>query len=383
MTVFIREVATKKDWNCFYQLPRQLYWNNPCWIPPLQVELEKQLNIQKNPFFLDAKINYWLAFINTTCVGRIAGIINLRHNGFYKDKTGFFGYFECIDNPSVAAALLDKVSQWLQSNDLNKLVGPVNLSTADECGCLIEGFNRPPVIQMTYNLPYYASLLELNGLSKEKDLLAFYLTDAILKNEKLTNKLYRMCEWVKSKDRIQFREFNFSDFNQELVKIQYLFNEFMYDNWGFVPLTETEILFAAQTLKQIVKPQLCFFAELDGKPIGFSMSVPDINQVLAKLDGSLFPTGIFKYLYYKNSISQIRVMLMGIAKAYRRRGLEAVFYQQTMIAAHKLGIKSAELSWISEDNTILIKELTNMGACHYKTYRVYQKSLTLAGTVAK
>jgi GNAT superfamily N-acetyltransferase len=180
---------------------------------------------------------------------------------------------------------------------------------------------------------------------------------------------------VHQRTKVQFRPFNLRNFGEEVRNVHYLFNTFMNENWGFVPITEAELLFAAQSLRQIIQPDLCFFAEADGQPVGVSLSVPDVNQVLKKLNGRLFPFGLFRYLYYRNRITDLRVMLLGVIKPYRKRGLEAVFYRKTIQSGRRLGFRGAELSWISEDNAVLIQELQRLGAKQYKTYRVYDKPL--------
>jgi hypothetical protein len=374
MQVKIKEVSDKMCMNQFIKLPWKIYHNDPFWIPPLLFDLKKQLNQKRNPFFQSAEVKYWIAINrNAECVGRIAAIINHQHNNYYNEKIGFFGYFECINHETVSSALLFAVHEWLKQKGMNAVRGPVNLSLANECGLLIEGFHRSPILQMNYNPPYYLKLLESFGYKKEHDLLAFYIDDDILRNEKIMHRLERLSNAVTQKEKISFRQFNTKRFKDELEKIRLLYNDYMSDNWGFLPMEENEIDFLAQALKPVLIRELAIFAEVNGKTVGFSLSLPDLNQVIKKMNGKLFPLGIFKFLFYKNKINDIRVMLMGINKPFRRKGLEAVFYYQTIIEGAKRKFTGAELSWVSEDNQILIRELQSLDAKLYKRYRIFRK----------
>jgi len=371
----IKEVITKQDWGMFLKLPWQLYKNDPLWVPPLLYDLKRQLNSKLNPFFKTSEVKYWLAFKAGKCVGRIAAIINHQHNKHYAEQTGFWGYFECINDTVVADLLLDIAHEWLRQNRMQQARGPVNLSLNNECGFLIEGVESSPVLQMNYNPPYYPKLLEKYGYQKEHDLLAFYLSDAILTNEKSINRLKRISEAVTQKEKIKFRYFNPKDFKNELERIRLLFNDYMSDNWGFLPMTKEEVDFMAQSLKPVLVKELAIFAEADGETVGCSLALPDLNQLLKKMDGKLFPFGIFKFLFHKHKISDIRVMLMGINKPFRKKGLEAVFIYRTIMEGIKRKITGAELSWVSEANTAMIRELENLQAKLYKRYRVYSMPL--------
>jgi hypothetical protein len=372
----IKEVTTKNDWQQFIKLPWKIYENDPLWVPPLLFDLKKQLNQKINPFFHDAEVKYWIAVDeHNTCTGRIAGILNHQHNKYYNEKTGFFGYFECINDQATSFALFSVVNKWLQQKGMNAIRGPVNLSLANECGVLIEGYHRSPILQMNYNPPYYAELIRSFGYKKEHDLLAFYVADDISKNEKIMQRLERLSNTVSQKEHISFRYFNTKDFKNEVEKIRLLFNDYMSDNWGFLPMEENEIDFIAQSLKPVLVKELAIFAEVNGETVGFSLSLPDINQLFKKMNGKLFPFGIFKFLFLKNKITDIRVMLMGINKPFRRKGLEAVFYYRTIVEAIKRKITGAELSWVSEDNHILIHELESLDAKLYKRYRIFRNEM--------
>jgi hypothetical protein len=372
----IIEVTQNKNWKAFVNLPWEIYTNDPQWVPPLLFEFNKQLNHSKNPFFKYGKAKFWIASLNGRTVGRIAAIINPLHNKHYGDKTGFFGYFECIENDFVAKKLFDMASYWLFGQGFDKMCGPVNLSTSNECGLLIEGFDSPPVIQMTHNPPYYQKLIDNYGFKKEIDLFAFQAISAdFINNGKLIQKLQRFSDLVKSRGDVNFRTINLKDFPNEMERVRILFNDYMSDNWGFVPIEKEDFEFMGSTLKEILVKELAIFAEVDGLPVGFSIAIPDINEVLKKMNGKLLPLGIFKYLYFKNKVSGLRVILMGINKPYRRKGLESIFYYHTILECVKRKYKKAELSWISEDNGPMVQALVNMDAELYKRYRIFNKNL--------
>lgn len=373
----IIEVNGKSSRREFIKFPWKIYREDPNWVPPLLLELKNQLNPAKNPFFKSAKVKYWIALQDGNTVGRIAGIINHNHNTFYREHSAFFGYFDSINDQQVAEALFEKVSKWAREEGMNKVLGPINLSTDNEAGLLIKGFNQPPVLQMTYNPRYYIDLIEQFGFEKEIDLLAFEITDEIFNNTNVMGKLKQISDVVTKKAGLTFRTFNMSDFENEVERVRILFNDYMSDNWGFVPINKANFDFMAKAMKQILIQDLAFFAEVDGVPIGFSIALPDINPVLKKMNGKLFPLGIFKYLYYKNKIDTIRIMLMGVSKPYRLRGLESVFYFQTIMVSKKRGIKRAELSWISERNRNMVNALNKLNAKQYKEYRIYRKSILL------
>lgn len=384
MQIEIIEVDNKKHWHRFIKLPWKIYESDPLWVPPLLIDLKKQLNQKINPFFHDAEIKYWIAVDEKNrCIGRIAGIVNHQHNKYYDDKIGFFGYFECINDEAVSSALFSAVHEWLKQKGMNAVRGPVNLSLSNECGVLFEGYHHSPILQMNYNPPYYAQLLENFGYKKEHDLFAFYVTDDILKNEKIMQRLKWLSKVVSQKEKISFRHFNTKSFKNEVEKIRLLFNDYMSDNWGFLPMEEKEVDFIARSLKQVLIKELAIFAEVDGEAVGFSLSLPDINQLLKKMNGKLIPFGIFKFLFLKKRITDIRVMLMGINKPFRRKGLEAVFYYQTIVEGAKRKFTGAELSWVSEDNHILIRELESLNAKLYKRYRIFRNDIIQPSSVLK
>lgn len=372
----IRKVENDSDKNQFINLPWKIYKDYPNWVPPLKFDVKNNLNPNKNPFFNHAKVELYLAEVEGRIVGRIAAIVNDNHNNFYKDKVGFFGFFECINDTRVSRALFDKAYEFLKSHGIDTMRGPVNPSTNDECGLLVDSFDSPPVMLMTYNPEYYIKLFEDYGLAKAKDLLALYIPKEVINNTKKMEQLERISNMVMKRENIKIRNVDLKDFDNEVQRVREVYNNAWQDNWGFVPMTEDEFKYIAKTLKAVVDKDFVVFAEVEGKTIGFSLALPDFNQVLKHLNGSLFPFGLFKLLYYKNKIDLLRVIIMGVNKEYHKKGIDAVFYQDVIKAGNRKGYKGAEISWVLEDNLAMKQTAEKLGAHVYKTYRIYDKSIS-------
>lgn len=371
----IQLVESESDKNKFIEFPYQLYSNDKNWVEPLRFDVRNNLNEKKNPFYQHSKIKLWLARKNGEIVGRIAGIINDNHNKFYNDKVGFFGFFECINDKGVSKALFNKVAEFVKENGMDTLRGPMNPSINDECGLLIDGFDSPPVMLMTYNPKYYIELIEDYGFVKAKDLLAFWISKDVIKNEPMMNKLNRISDMIMKKENLTVRKVNMKDFANEVQKVREVYNNAWEDNWGFVPMTEDEFRYIAANLKLAADPDFIEFAEIDGKPVGFSLALPDVNQAIKGLNGKLFPFGIFKYLSNKKKINQLRVIILGVIKGYHKKGIDAIFYRNVIKEGNRKGMKGAEISWVLEDNFAMKQTAEKLGAEVYKTYRIYDKSI--------
>ncbi|MBK7447474.1 MAG: hypothetical protein IPJ45_15935 [Ignavibacteria bacterium] len=269
---------------------------------PLRFDVKNNLDEKKNPFYKHSKIKLWLAKKNGEIVGRIAGIINDNHNKFHNDKVGFFGFYECINDKNVSKMLFDKAAEFIKENGMDILRGPMNPSTNDECGLLVEGFNKSPVMLMTYNPEYYPQLLEDYGFVKAKDLLAFWITSDVVNDEAMMAKLKRVSDLILKKENITIRNVNMKDFKNEVQRIREVYNDAWELNWGFVPMTEDEFNFIANNLKLVVDPDYIEFAEINGKPVGFSLALPDVNQAIKGMNGKLFPFGFIKFLLNKKKL---------------------------------------------------------------------------------
>lgn len=359
----------------FIKLPWELYKDDPNWVAPLIFDVRKNLDPKKNPFFKHAEMDMFLAEKDGKLVGRIAAIKNDNHNKFHKDKAGFFGFFETIDDEEVSDLLLDTACQWCKDKGFDEVLGPVNPSTNDECGLLIDGFDSSPVFLMTYNPKHYQPKIENFGFEKAKDLYAYDIPKEVINDEKVMSKLTRMSELIKKRYNVTTHFIDMKNLLSEVRKIEEIYNSAWETNWGFVPLTTEEFDYMAESLKMVVDPDLVMFAEVDGKPAGFTLSLPDFNQVLKKMNGRLLPFGLFTILLNKKKINNLRVIIMGVKPEFQKKGIDSVFYLETIKNGNKNGYRGAEISWVLEDNMPMRMTAEKLGAHIYKTYRIYKKSL--------
>jgi len=368
----IEQITDKRDLDRFIRFPWKVYDGDPNWVPPLLSEVKFILG-STNPFFEHAEAAYFLARKHGEIVGRIAAIIDRNHIAVHNEQAGFFGFFECLPDPEAADGLLQAASHWLKARGMDIMRGPMNPSTNDECGFLLEGFDSPPMIMMTYTPAYYLDYMERSGLSKAKDLLAYI---SVIADVSAGDRLERLATAVREKmPGLVVRPANMKKFRAELDAVKEVYNSAWSRNWGFVPMTDKEIESMAKRLKPLIVPELLLMAEVDGKPAGFYMAVPDYNQVLSRINGRLGPLGVMKFLWYSRTISDIRVLTVGVKEEYRKRGIEALLYLQSFKAAKRKGYQRAELSWILEDNTLMKKGCEFMGGKVYKKYRIYEKRL--------
>lgn len=368
-------VESDYDKKRFIEFPYKLYANDSNWVEPLRFDVKNNLDTKKNPFYSHARLKMWIAVKNAEVVGRVAAIINDNHNSFHNEKTGFFGFFESIDDKSVSAPLLDAALGFLRNEGMITARGPVSPSTNDECGLLVSGFDKEPVMLMPYNPPYYEELLTSYGFAKAKDMYAFWISKDVIKDQKMMDKLERITEMIKKREGIVYRNLNMKDFNNEVRRVKEVYNDAWSRNWGFVPLTDDEIDHLAKNLKMAVDPDFVQFADIDGKPVGFSLTLPDINQAIKGLNGKLFPLGVFKFLANKKKINRLRVIIMGVKKEYQKMGIDAGFYRDVIKAGNRKGYTGAEISWVLEDNFAMVQTAEKLGAKIYKTLRIFDKVL--------
>jgi GNAT superfamily N-acetyltransferase len=372
--VNIEEVLGASGMNEFIRFPWKVYQGNPNWVPPLKSEVKFLLNKKKNPFFHHAEAACFLALKNGVTVGRIAAIIDRNHIKFHNEQAGFFGFFECLPDSAVAAELLDTAARWLKERHIEIMRGPINPSTNDECGFLLEGFDSPPMIMMTYTPAYYLDYMERCGLTKARDLYAYI---AVIRDVAAGGRLEKLASSVKARvPGLTVRPANMKQFQQEVEAVKVIYNSAWSHNWGFVPMTDEETVSMAKRLKPLIVPELMIMAEVYGKPAAFFVAVPDYNQVLGKINGRLGPAGLVKYLWYSRKIRDIRVMAMGVTEEYRKKGIEGLLYLESFKAAVKKGFERAEMSWILEDNVLVQRGCELMGGKLYKKYRIYEKKIS-------
>jgi hypothetical protein len=355
----------------FVELAFRLYAGDPDWAPPLRSDVRWILDEAKNPFWQHASRRLFLARRGGKVVGRIASIVDREHNRVHGDRTGFFGFFECEDDPEAAKALWGAAEaaarEMLPGCDL--LRGPVNPSMNDEVGFLLPGESEPglPMIMMTYNPAYYLELASAAGFAKEKDLVAIVAPVG----ETSFRRLSRLADGVRRREKgLVVRQIRMDRFDEDLAIFKSIYNGAWEKNWGFVPMTSEEIDAMAKKLKPLLHAPYVLFAEVDGVPAAFHLALPDYNQVLATMGGSLFPLGWLKFLLGKKKIDRCRTLAFGVLPEYRKKGLDAVVYFEAMKEGIRIGHKWAEFSWMLEDNSAILKPLEVFGGRVWRRYRI-------------
>jgi len=376
----IHTVQTVNDRRDFLSLPWKVYQDNPYWVPPLFAE--RMHFITEHPFLEHAEIEFFMAKRGEQVVGTIAAFINHNHNEFHNEHIGFFGFFEVLDDPDAAVMLLITAENWVKERGYDAIRGPAQYSTNEECGLLVDGFDDPPRILMTYNPPRYIDYLENQGFVKAMDLHAYALdTDIYAGGSKFPKKLLRVVEKIKAKGDIHIRKVDMKHFDEEVKRVKVIYNQSWAKNWGFIPMTTAEFDSMGEELRQILDPDLTLVAEIDGEPIGVSITLPDLNQPLLSAHptpGSPQWWTMLKLVWnwkVKRQVTWARVLILGVLPAHRARGVDALFYYETAKTALKKGIKSAEMSWILENNDAISRPIRVLGGEIYKTYRFYEKKL--------
>jgi GNAT superfamily N-acetyltransferase len=367
--VSVERVQTSQDIEDFIRFPFKLYQGDPNWVPPLLSERREFLDPKHNPFFDHAEAALWLARRNGQVVGTISSHVDHLHNEIHDEKIGMFGFFETVDDYAVAEALFSTARDWVRDQGMAALRGPLSFSQNHECGLLVDGFDGPPVILMSYNPRYYIDFYERFGLDKAKDLYAYIGDLAQFGGDpsKLPAKLVRVTGKVKKRLGIITRSADMKNYAEEIERAERVYNQAWEKNWGFVPMTAAEIEKTAADLRQIIDPELAVVAEINGEPIGVSMAIPDANQVLKHLNGRLFPIGWLKALWYARKVTGARLMILGVVPEHRGRGIESLVLFETLKAAVENGYQAIEMSWILEDNESMHRIVVNAA----QTYGVY------------
>lgn len=370
----VKKVSSKKELASFIDFPHDLYKGDSNYVPELHIAQKDLLTPGKHPFHDHSQVELFLAYDGNEIKGRIAAIMNNNHNKFKNARDGFFGFFDVVNDNTIAALLLKEAEKWLKEKGANTMVGPVNPSTNEACGLLVEGYDTPPVAMMTYNKPYYSDLLAAAGLVKQTDLLAYDLPTSTV--DKRTIQLKEALLRRLNNSGVTIRKVNLKNFNADVEKILEVYNTAWAENTGFVPMTEKEFKYLAKDLKMILDKDFCLLAEHNGKVVGFALAIPDINQVLIKIKrGRLLPTGIVKLLFGKSKINYVRVLALGVVEGYRKMGIEACFYADIIQQAAAKNIRGGEASWILENNELMNAGLIKLNAKVYKRYRILQKAI--------
>jgi GNAT superfamily N-acetyltransferase len=366
--ITVRTVLTARDEKAFINFLWTIYKDNPNWVPPLKMDRKKLIDRKKNPFYSHSDMELFLAERGGQVVGRIGAIVNYNHIKEHNEQIGFFGFFESVNDQEVANLLFDKAKEYLRSKGMTAMRGPANPSVNDEYGLLVDGFNLSPVVLMTYNPSYYVPLIESYGFTKLKDLYAYKLSQETV----YTDRLVRFNELIRQKEGLTFRSINMKEFKQEVDKVKEIYNKAWSKNWGAVPMTDTEFDALAADLKMVLEPELILMAEVKGKPIGFGLSLPDINIPLKYNKSGGLLTGLYHLFTKKKKIDLVRIIVLGVIPEYQRTGAAGVLFYETAVRAKKLGYKYGEASWVLEDNLMMNRAAEMMSGVRYKTYRIYE-----------
>jgi GNAT superfamily N-acetyltransferase len=375
VTLEIRPVASRRDLRRFIALPGALYRNEPRWIAPLRAVERKRFDREHHPFFRHAEAEYLLAWRDGAPVGRVTAHIDRRFNEFQHNRWGMFGFFECEDSQATAHALLEAAMAWLRERGRDLVLGPMDFTTNDECGLLIEGHERPPIILSAWHHPYYQALIEAEGFEKSMDLLMWSLH--ISGRSRVRDAIWRMAERVEREHGIVVRRMSKRNLDAEVSRFLEVYNAAWERNWAAVPLTDEEVRHYAKDLRPVLDENWAFIAERrdTGEVVGAALTLPDYNQVLAHLGGRLFPVGWAKALYYRRKIDAVRVFALGVKPAYQHTGVAARFYQLHFDAAEHTPQKGGEMGWVLETNRAMNRAMEGMGGEIVRRFRVYQRSL--------
>lgn len=375
----IKPVLNKADRKKFVQVLWKIYQGEPNWVPPLIMERMDAIDEKKNPYFQHADVRMWIAYKEGEPVGRISAQIDELVEKCHGVKTGHYGFFDCIDDQTVANALFDTASRWLKEKGRVEMIGPFSLSINEETGMLVEGFDTPPRLLMGHARPYFEKLVTNYGLKKIKDTWAYRLD---IREEILPPVMQKLVTRAVDRGQVKFRPINMDKYEEELKIILDIFNDAWIDNWKYIPFTQAELDHAVKELKMIIREDFTYIAEVDGVPQAMMVTLPNINEIISDLDGKLFPFGIFKLLWrlkIRPSFKTVRVPLMGVRTEYQNSRLSGIMsfglFEACRQTAIKIGCEEAELSWVLEENTRLSKLLETVGCVKYKTYRLFQKDL--------
>jgi GNAT superfamily N-acetyltransferase len=381
--VEIKAVASRRDLTRFIKLPMRLYRNEPRWIPPLVAERRAFLDRRKNPFFGHAEVELFLALREGDPVGRISAHVDHHFNEFQNNAWGQFGFFESEDDPEVAAALLEAARDWLRDRGRDRMVGPMDFTTNDECGLLIEGHERKPMVLEGWHHPYYLKLLEGWGLQKAMDLYMWELRlDKVEDKGGFHPMIHAAAEKVTGEHGVTVRNMRRKDLDSEIAHFLEVYNQAWSHNWAFVPLDETEARWYSKNLRPVLDENWTWIAERDGEVMGAALTLPDINRCLEHMNGRLLPIGWAKFLWYRRKIDACRVLALGVKPEYQDLGIAAALYIEHIREAdpEQKKIWWGEMGWILETNDAMNRAMEGMGGKIVRRYRIFEQELAPAGS---
>ncbi len=378
MSVTVREHRPGEDVEDFIRAGHVVFEGDPAWVPPLHFDISERLHPRKNPFFNRGEAALFTAWKDGKLVGRCSAQIDREHLRVWKDDTGFFGFFDTVDDVEVGRALLESAEKWLRARGMKRMWGPFSLYANEEVGILIEGHQHPPMLSMAHSRAYQSRICDALGLSKEKDLLCFRYDSSL----PFTPRAQKAWEDVKAMPEVRLRSVDPSHMERELDTIMAIYNDAWAGKWAMVPTLPDEIKKIAKDMKLVLDPDIAFIAEVNGKPAGMCIMIPNLNESIQDLGGSLFPFGLFKLLWRTKvrHPATVRLMLLGInahvrANIKRYGALSTAMYVEVARRGSAKGYSWGELSWTREDDAPVNLGIKIMGGVLYKKYRVYTKPL--------
>jgi GNAT superfamily N-acetyltransferase len=373
--VTVRPARGRRDLTSFIKLPFRLH-RDSLWVPPLIYERRQFLDRQRNPFFQHADAEYFLAERDGEVVGRVTAQVDRRWDEFQGGSDGMFGFFECEKNPETAAALVEAAGGWLRDRGRTRMLGPMDFTTNDECGLLVEGFDVEPMILEPWHPPYYRELLEGLGMTKAMDLLMWKLAMGQLKHgDQFHEFIHQAAERSRTEHGVTIRQMRKRDLEAEISRFMEVYNEAWGRNWGFVPITEEEVRFQARNLKPILMEEWTMIAERDGEVVGAALTLPDVNQVLARMGGRLLPFGWWHFMRRRRYIDRVRVLALGVKPSYQHTGVAAALFVRHIEVAPRVGMLWGDQGWILEVNEPMNRAMEGMGGEIVKRYRLYERPL--------
>jgi hypothetical protein len=382
-SVSVRPVEGKRDLDRFIKLPFRLRRDDPVWVPPLVLERRRFLDHRRNPYFQHADAQYFLCERDGEVVGRISAQVDLRWDEFQGGSDGMFGFFEAEEDPEVAGALVEAAAGWVAERGRSRVLGPMDFTTNDESGLLIEGFERHPMILQPWHPPHYQRLLEGAGLRKKVDLLTWELGLGSLKQgDRFHDFIHQAAERARIEHGITVRAMRKRDLAGEVSRFTAIYNEAWGDNWGFVPVTEEEARHMAGVLRPVLSEDWAMVAEKDGEAIGAALTLPDVNQVLAGMNGRLLPFGWLRFAAaslarrpWRQTVDRVRVFALGVKPKWQHTGAAAAMYVRHLETASRVRQKGGEMGWILETNEPMNRAMEGMGGEIVKRHRLFELAL--------
>ena len=371
----IRPVSGRADLKRFIEFPYRLRRDDPQWVPPLRFERRAFLDRSKNPWFEHAEAELFLCEREGEVIGRITAHIDHRWDEFQGGADGMFGFFDSVEDPFVVAALLDAAKGWLAERGRQRMLGPMDFTMNDECGILIEGYDEPSMILEPWHPPYYSRLLSEQGLTKRIDLLMWELWFGKLKEGTELHPLIHAAAAKSREEGVVLRGMRKRDMTAEVARFMDVYNEAWGDNWGFVPITQAEVAFQAKNLKPVLDEDWAMIAEKDGEVVGAALTLPDVEQALAKMNGRLLPVGWWHFVRRKRYIDRLRVFALGVKHDYQHLGVAAALYERHVQTAATVGPRGGHMGWILETNDPMNRAMEGMGGRVVQRYRIYEAPL--------